>query len=119
MVSSSSTELNNNRILLFCNQEKKKTHFSVFDSFASIRPGIIESPTINGVPGFQSYISVLLSGLLVLFDTPNSAVNSSDGVFENSTDMQEIYSFFSTCMTMLSISMEVILDNASLLELVL
>ena len=57
------------------------------DNFASLRLAIIESPTINDVPGFYSATSVLLAGLLVLFDTSNSVVETIDGAFECSLDM--------------------------------
>ena len=50
--------------------------FFFLDSFASLRPAIIESPSTNDSSGFHSSASVLLSGLLVLFDTSPSKKNA-------------------------------------------
>ena len=47
----------------------------------------MESPTISDVLGIHSSESVLLSGLLVLFDTSDSVVESIDGAFECSVEM--------------------------------
>ena len=48
---------------------------------------MIESPTICDSPGFRSSASLLFNGLLVLFDTSASAVESIDGAFLCSVDI--------------------------------
>ena len=58
-------ELNNHEQHSVLRQKKKLTSTFLFlDNLASLRPAIIESPTIRDVLGFHSSASVLLSVLL-------------------------------------------------------
>ena len=87
-VLSSAKELNNNRNLLPFAPGKKQTFTFLFlESSTSLTSAIIESPTINDVPGFHSSTSALLSGFLNLFNTSNSMVGSIDKVHECSVDI--------------------------------
>ena len=79
--------INNKRSSIFARGKKRILTCQFLDGLASLRPATIESPTISDVLGIHSSASVLLSGLLVLFDTSDSVVESIGGAFECSVEM--------------------------------